>query len=80
MKKFFNNLILNITFFIILFIGIQNSDEKSKVKFLNQVTIPLPISFIAGSSFIFGSVLASLSPLNPRNYLKKIHKESNTSS
>ena len=80
MKKFLNNLIFNITFFTILFIGIQNSNEKSKVKFLDKTTINLPISFIVGSSFIFGSVLASLVPLNLRNFSKKNHKESNTSS
>lgn len=80
MKKILNTLILNITFFMILIIGIQNSNEKSNVNFLNKTTINLPISFIAGSSFIFGSVLASLWSFNQNNILKKNHKESNTSS
>ena len=42
----------------------QNSSTKSKVDFLIDETIELPISFIVGSSFILGSVLGSLFVLN----------------
>ena len=50
------SLILNSTLLFILITGVYNSDKKSKVNFLAQETIDLPISFIIGSSFIAGSV------------------------
>ena len=64
----FNKLFLNITFnsclFLILIIGIQNSSKKSKVNLMIEETIPLPISFIIGTSFISGSIFGSLLPLH----------------
>tara|TARA_B100001093_G_scaffold180559_1_gene173116 strand:+ start:110 stop:268 length:159 start_codon:yes stop_codon:yes gene_type:complete len=41
-------------------VGIQNSSKKSKVNFLIDQTVHLPISFIIGSSFIGGSIVGSL--------------------
>ena len=58
-KKLFLAVIFNSCLFLILFIGIQNSSNKSKVDFLIDETIELPISFIVGSSFILGSILGS---------------------
>ena len=58
-KKLFFNAIFNSCLFLLLFIGIQNSSNKSKVNFLIDETIELPISFIVGSSFVIGSVLGS---------------------
>ena len=58
-KKLFLALIFNSCLFIVLLIGIQNSSNKRKVDLLIDETIELPISFIAGSSFIFGSILGS---------------------
>ena len=58
-KKLFHSAIFNSCLFAILFIGIQNSSNKSKVDFLINKTIELPISFVVGSSFILGSVLGS---------------------
>ena len=58
-KKLFFTVIFNSCLFLILFIGIQNSSNKSKVNLLNEETIELPVSFIVGSSFILGSVLGS---------------------
>ena len=52
---------------MLLFIGIQNSSNKSKVNFLINETIELPISFIVGSSFILGSILGSFFVLNQDN-------------
>ena len=63
-KKLLLNLTLNSSLFLILIIGIQNSSNKSKVNFLIDETIKLPISFIIGTSFISGSVIGSLMPLN----------------
>ena len=58
-KKFLSSTIFNSCLFVLLFIGIQNSSNKSKVDFLINETIELPISFLVGSSFILGSILGS---------------------
>ena len=58
-KKILYSAIFNSCLFAVLFIGIQNSSNKSKVDFLINETIELPISFIVGSSFILGSILGS---------------------
>ena len=58
-KKFFYSAIFNSCLFVLLFIGIQNSSNKSKVNLLINETIELPISFLVGSSFIVGSILGS---------------------
>ena len=58
-KKLFFNAIFNSCLFLVLFIGIQNSSNKSKVNFLIDETIELPISFIVGSSFVIGSTIGS---------------------
>jgi len=50
--------------FVLLFIGIQNTSNKSKVDFLINETIELPISFLVGSSFILGSIFGSFLVFN----------------
>ena len=50
----------NSCLFLLLMIGIQNSSNKSKVNFLINETIKLPISFIIGANFICGSLIGSL--------------------
>ena len=59
--------IFNSCLFLILFIGIQNSSNKSKVDLLIDETIELPISFIVGSSFILGSIFGSFLVLDMNN-------------
>ena len=59
-KKLIFALTLNLTFFLILMIGIQNSKEKNKVNLLLGETITLPVSFIIGISFICGSITANI--------------------
>ena len=66
-KKFLSAFIFNSCLFLILFIGIQNSSNKSKVDLLIDETIKLPISFIVGSSFLLGSILGSLLVLDINN-------------
>ena len=66
-KKLFFNAIFNSCLFLLLFIGIQNSSNKSKVNFLIDETIELPISFIVGTSFIIGSILGSFIDFNMKN-------------
>ena len=66
-KKLFFIIIFNSCLFAILFIGIQNSSNKSKVDLLINKTIELPISFIVGSSFILGSIYGSFIEFNINN-------------
>ena len=66
-KKLLLSAIFNSCLFFLLFIGIQNSSNKSKVDLLIEETVELPISFIMGSSFILGSVLGNFFVLNINN-------------
>ena len=59
LKKIIFVLTFNSCLFLLLMIGIQNSYKKSKVNFLKNQTVQLPISFIIGSSFIGGSIVGS---------------------
>ena len=56
LKKLFFIILYNLSLFLILLIGIQNSSQKTKVDFLIFNTVALPISFIIGISFISGSI------------------------
>ena len=66
-KKLLNSAIFNSCLFVLLFIGIQNTSNKSKVDFLINETIELPISFLVGSSFIVGSIFGSFVDINMNN-------------
>ena len=66
-KKLFFASIFNSCLFVILFIGIQNSSNKNKVDLLINETIEVPISFIVGTSFIFGSILGNFIVFNKNN-------------
>ena len=68
-KKVISILIFNLSLFLLLMIGIQNSSNKNKVNLLISETIVLPISFIIGVSFISGSITAGL--LATKNYNNK---------
>ena len=63
-RKLFHSAIFNTCLFAILFIGIQNSSNKSKVDLIIDDTVELPISFLVGSSFILGSILGSFIDFN----------------
>ena len=58
-KKLLFAMTFNLCLFTLLIIGIQNSSQKSKVNLLIEKSVKLPISFIVGSSFISGSIVAS---------------------
>ena len=66
-KKLLLSAIFNSCLFFLLFIGIQNSSNKSKVDLLIEETIELPLSFIIGSSFIAGSIIGSFLVLDMNN-------------
>ena len=63
-KKIIFILTFNISLFLILMIGIQNSSSKKKVNFIAVNTIDLPVSFIVGISFITGTFTGSFLTLN----------------
>ena len=67
LKKIIFATTFNSCLFLLLMVGIQNSSNKSKVNFLINETVKLPISFIIGVSFIGGSVLGSFLELNLNN-------------
>ena len=64
LKKIIFATTFNFCLFLLLIIGIQNSSNKSKVNFLINETVKLPISFVIGSSFISGSIIGSLFNIN----------------
>ena len=63
-KKIFFNSALNITFFLLLMLGIQNSNKSHNINLILSETIKLPTGFIVGISFISGSITASLMNIN----------------
>ena len=54
-----SSFIINLFFLIFLLIGIQNSYESHRIKFLDYESAAMPISFILGTSFITGSLLGN---------------------
>mgnify|MGYP001387606021 CR=1 FL=1 len=64
LKKIVLTLTFNSCLFLLLMIGIQNSSQKSRINFLKNETVKLPVSFIIGSSFIGGSLIGSLLTIN----------------
>ena len=67
LKKIIFIITFNISLFLILINGIQNSSTKKKVNFVFSETVTLPLSFIVGVSFITGSITGSLINLNFSN-------------
>ena len=63
-KKIFFNSALNITLFLLLMIGIQNSSKSNNINLILSETIKLPTGFIVGISFISGSITGSLMNIN----------------
>ena len=63
-KKIIFIFTFNISLFLILMIGIQNSSSKKKVNFIAANTIDLPVSFIVGISFISGTFAGGFLTLN----------------
>ena len=66
-KKVLFTITLNSALFLLLVVGIQNSSNKNKVKFIVGETVYLPVSFIVGISFITGSIFGSLFTINFKN-------------
>ena len=64
LKKIIFTTTFNSCLFLLLMVGIQNSSYKSKVNFIINETVKLPISFVIGSSFIGGSIIGSFLNIN----------------
>ena len=64
LKKIFFLITFNSCLLIVLITGVQNSKNSSKVDLLIDKTVSLPIGFISGTSFIFGSLFGNLLTLN----------------
>ena len=67
-KKLLFAISFNFSLFLFLMIGIQNSNNKTKINLIISESINLPISFIVGISFISGSLTGSVLS---SNYLNK---------
>ena len=65
-KKIFFSITFNLTLFLLLIIGIQNSENKRKVNLIIGETVKLPISFIIGVSFISGSLIGGFLEINSK--------------
>ncbi len=63
-KNIFFVISFNSSLLLLLIIGIQNSSIKKKVNLTITETVPLPISFIVGISFISGSITGGLLKIN----------------
>ena len=59
-KNYLFIFLFNFTLFVVLFLGIQNSQIKGKVNYILGETVKLPIAFILGNSFIIGSLTGGL--------------------
>ena len=59
-KNLFFSFTFNLCLLSLLIIGIQNNSKKSKVDFIVDKTIELPIGFIVGASFISGSIMGGV--------------------
>ena len=66
-KKALFTITFNLSLFIILIIGMQNSSNFRKVNLIVNDTVSLPISFIVGISFICGSLAGSLLTISYKN-------------
>ena len=66
-KKIFFMTVFNSCLFSLLVIGLQNNSNKTRVNFLIEETVKLPIGFIVGTSFITGSVIGNLFKLDLDN-------------
>ena len=59
LKKIIFTLTFNVSLFLLLIIGIQNSSESRRVNLILNQTVKLPVAFIIGVSFISGSLTGS---------------------
>ena len=73
-KKVLFTCTFNLSLFLILMIGIQNSLLKRKVNLVIRETISLPVSFIIGISFLSGSISGSFLSVINQKIVKKVNE------
>ena len=76
-KKLLFIVFFNSSLFLILIIGMQNNSKKSKIYFLKNESIYLPVGFIVGTSFISGSIAGSFLSLKSQKESKPSQREIN---
>ena len=59
-KRLLITISINCLLFILLIMGIQNSLNKKSINLVINKTIELPTGFIAGTSFLVGSLLGGI--------------------
>ena len=69
-KKIFFFSLFNLLLFLMMIIGVQNSKNRTKINFIINETIYLPIGFVIGTSFVCGSIAGSFLDFNI-SYQKK---------
>ncbi len=67
LKRIIFSILFNSSLFILLVVGLQNNEKKTRVNFLINETVKLPIGFIVGTSFIAGSMIANFFTLSLTN-------------
>ena len=67
LKILFGNYLINLIVLCLIFLGVQNADQKSPIYFLSLKSVDLPIGFIVGVSFIIGSTIGSSTLLLTKN-------------
>ena len=67
LRKLLFVIVFNSSLFLVLIIGLQNSNLKSKINLLNRETVELPVGFTMGLSFIAGSIISNLISFNLNN-------------
>lgn len=64
LNKIIINTIFNLSLFLFLFLGLQNTSNKTKINLLFNESINLPVGFSMGTSFICGSIVGGFLNFN----------------
>ncbi len=54
-----SSIFFNLLLLAAIILGIQNSDESKKIRFIKYESFQMPVSLIVGTSYISGSLFAN---------------------